>query len=62
MPQYPRPSAPLRLYDWRGTMRRKIRDAQDWYAEQLRECGALVDDLTPRYVGAMPDVERKGEP
>lgn len=58
MPQRPR----RRPLDWRGKPTRNAAEATDWYAEQLRECGVLVDDLTPRYVGAMPDRERHGEP
>lgn len=51
-----------RPLDWRGQWTEEARRMTEWYAAELRECGALVDDLTARYVTCLPCEESRGEP
>lgn len=56
------PHAQMRPVNWLGQPTPEALEAQEWYAEQLREAGVLVDDACAWYVEAAPDEERRGEP
>lgn len=61
MPQ-PERKVRCRPVTWRGDIAPEVRPLSEWYAEELRACGALRDDLTPHYVICLPDPESTGEP
>ncbi len=61
MPQ-PERKVRCRPVTWRGEIAPECRPISEWYAEELRACGALIDDQTARYVTCLPEEESRGEP